>query len=173
MKTQIMKLGFGLAAAGLLLMSGAGANAQSRPPRVQTTKGRICGDPTVRCRTSVPFDDWTLPFEVPKNGVIWESERFYVIMLESVPAGIDCSKFIPETDRTTVQAKFPKNKVFTSRCDDPTNLYYSNTDRNQMFMAIFAGRTRAEADRLLLKIKADGGYPGANIRRMTTGFNGT
>jgi hypothetical protein len=40
-------------------------------------------------------------------------------------------------------------------------------------MAVYAGATPSEAKRILATIKATGKFPGANIRRMRTGFNGT
>ena len=44
---------------------------------------------------------------------------------------------------------------------------------NTQFMAVYAGRTRAEGQAVLEKVKATGQYPGANLRRLSTGFNGT
>jgi hypothetical protein len=40
-------------------------------------------------------------------------------------------------------------------------------------MAIYAGTTIADANRMLAAVKATGKFPGANIRRMRTSFNGT
>jgi hypothetical protein len=40
-------------------------------------------------------------------------------------------------------------------------------------MAVYAGRTRAQANAMLEKVKATGKYPGANLRQMRAGFNGT
>ena len=85
----------------------------------------------------------------------------------------DCTAFVSEEDRLSAQAVFPKNKVFASRCAEAGNIYYSNTSGNYQFMAVFAGRSKTEANAVLAKVKAAGGYPGANIRRMRTGFNGT
>ena len=39
-------------------------------------------------------------------------------------------------------------------------------------MAVYAGKAPAEANRMLAAVKATGKFPGANIRRMRTGFNG-
>jgi hypothetical protein len=165
-----MKPILGIFVTGVLLLGGAGASGQNRR---QTTKGRICGDPTVQCRTSTDFETWDLPFEVPKNGVIWESEFFYAVILKSVRSNDDCTAFVPETERLAAQAVFPKNKVFASRCAEAGNIYYSNTAQDQQFMGVFAGRSKAEANAVLAKVKAAGGFPGANVRRMRTGFNGT
>jgi hypothetical protein len=40
-------------------------------------------------------------------------------------------------------------------------------------MAIYAGLTPAEANRMLAAVKATGKFPGANLRRMRATFNGT
>jgi hypothetical protein len=40
-------------------------------------------------------------------------------------------------------------------------------------MAVYAGSTLAEAKRVLAAVKATGKFPGANLRRIRTGFNGT
>jgi hypothetical protein len=40
-------------------------------------------------------------------------------------------------------------------------------------MAVYAGRTQAEAAQMLSSVKATGKFAGASIRRMSAGFNGT
>jgi hypothetical protein len=40
-------------------------------------------------------------------------------------------------------------------------------------MAVYAGKTRAEANRVLATVRATGRYRTANLRRMYVGFNGT
>src|SRR4051794_15963176 len=46
-----------------LLASGAGAAAQRR--RAAPRLAAVCGDPTVRCRTTVEFQPYQLPFRIP------------------------------------------------------------------------------------------------------------
>ena len=148
-----------------------GAAAQRRPQRRQLA---ICPDPTVRCRTSYEFKPHQLPFALPENAVLWETEQFYAVVLKSVrDAAQDCSVSIPEAERLAAQQLFPRHKVFASRCYDPEELYYTNVAEAQQFMAVYAGRTRAEGQRMLAKVKATGKYKGANLRRMRSGFNGT
>ena len=137
----------------------------------------VCGDPTAQCRT-IPdaFQPYDLQFRLRTNTVIWESEPFYAVVLRSVRVADDwgdCDKFVPESDRVEAQRLFPRNKVFASRCGEPGTLYYTNTAPKQRFMAVDAGRTRAEAERLLAQVRATGKYPSANLRRMRAGFNGT
>ena len=130
----------------------------------------------MRCRTSVEFQPYQLPFVVPKNGVIEETEKFYAVVLKSVrdpSQGGDCNVFIPEAEREAAQALFPRNKVFASRCFEAGDLFYTGVAGNTQFMAVYAGRTRAEGQAMLDKVKATAKYPGANLRRLSTGFNGT
>lgn len=150
----------------------AGAGAQRR--RVPSRPAALCPDPTVRCRTSMEFQPHQLPFVIPPSGVIFETEKFYAVILKSVrDTSQNCSIFVPEAERAETQALFPRHKVFASRCSDPTELYYEGIDPEVMFMAVYAGRTRAEAQAMLARVKATGRFPGAYLRRTNTGFNGT
>jgi hypothetical protein len=156
---------------GLLAFGVASAQRSGR-----TRPAAVCGDPTVRCRTTVEFQPYQLPFVVPANGVIWETEQFYVVILKSVrdeSNGVDCNVFVPEAEREAAQALFPRHKVFASRCFEPGDLFYTGVNEGAQFMAVYAGRTRAEGQAMLAKVKATGRFPGANIRRLRTGFNGT
>ena len=148
------------------------ADAKQRRP-----KGRplaICPDPTAACRTSYEFKPHQMPFRLPQNAVIWETEQFYAVVLKSVRnPNDDCNLIVPEAERLEAQKLFPRNKVFASRCYDPEELFYTNIAQDQQFMAVYAGRTRAEAERMLARVRATGKYTGANLRRMQTGFNGT
>ncbi|HEX8719310.1 MAG TPA: hypothetical protein VF736_01585 [Pyrinomonadaceae bacterium] len=162
------------AAACALCLCGAAASAQRgrRAPRPAT----LCPDPTARCRSSVEFQPHQLPFVVPPSGVIAETEPFYAVVLKSVrdpSRGTDCNVFVPEPEREAAQALFPRNKVFTSRCFDPGDLYYTGVAEGVQFMAVYAGRTRAEGQAMLARVKATGRYAGANLRRLRAGFNGT
>ena len=149
------------------------------PPRVAAQRRggvSVCGDPSARCATGdLHFQPYDLPFRLPKNAVIWETEPFYAVVLKSVRVKEewDCDRFVPETERLAAQALFPRNKVFSSRCPEAGSLYYTNTDPKARFVAVYAGRTRAEAERVLALVRETGKYPGANLRRMRAGFNGT
>ena len=164
----------------LPLVFAMSANAQSHRPVKHS--GQICGNPKISCKTSVTFQVNDLPFEVGKNMVIVDTVPFYAVILKSMAVKDDnCDVFIPESDRLAAQELFPENKVFSSRCTDPENLFYadvsSRTPRyfseTHRLMAVYAGKTLAEAQKLLETVKATGKYPGANFRRMRTGFNGT
>jgi hypothetical protein len=150
------------------------AAGQSNASRHRAKKGSLCGNPKVACKTSVPFEQYDLPFRVPENAVIFDTELFYAIVLKSVPAKEeDCKVFVPEAERLPAQALFPDHKVFTSRCADVETLFYTNVNPKFRIMAVYGGTTLAEAKRVLEAVKATGKFPGANLRRMRTGFNGT
>jgi hypothetical protein len=152
-----------------------GRAAQRRPARGRVRPSRICHDPAVACRTSFEFPPHDLRFELPRNAVIWETQEFYAVVLKSGRARSedDCETFVSEADRLAAQELFPRRKVFTSRCNEPVSTYYTNTAPTQRFMAVYAGATRAEAERTLAAVRATGKFPGANLRRMRAGFNGT
>ena len=134
----------------------------------------VCGNPNLPCKTSATFEPNDLPFRVPKNTIIYDTELFYAIVLKTVGSSDqDCDVFVPERERTETQRLFTDHKVFASRCPEPGNLSYSNTSSKHRFMAVYAGTTLAEANRMLAAVKATGKFTGANIRRMRTGFNGT
>ena len=144
--------------------------ARKARPRLAT----VCFDPRAPCPSSATFQPFDLGFRLPPNAVIYESEMFYAIILQSMKvADDDCERFITEEDRRRAQALFPARKVFTSRCAEPGTLYYTNVDPGTRFMAVYAGATRAQAAQMLAQVRATGAYPGANIRRMQAGFNGT
>ena len=151
-----------------------GAVAAQRGKHIPRRPAALCPDPTVRCRTSVEFAPHQLPFVVPPSAVIFETEKFYAVILKSGPDKTqDCTGFVPESERLEAQKLFPHSKVFASRCFEPDELYYEGIDPEVRFMAVYAGRTRAEAASVLEKVKATGLFPGAYLKRTSTGFNGT
>ena len=164
-----------LVMAGALNLAFGQSHAQSHRAR----KGSICGNPTIACKTSVPFAAYDLPFRVPARAVIFDTELFYAIILQSVPRKEeDCSVFVREPERIAAQVLFPDHKVFTSRCADPGDpnsgmLSYINVDSKFEIMAVYGGTTLAESKRVLAAVKATGKFPGAYVRRMRAGFNGT
>jgi len=149
------------------------ALAQSRTAR-KSPRGSICGNPQQPCRTSATFQANDLPFRVPENSVIYDTELFYAVILKTLTSTEDdCNVFIPENERLETQALFPNRKVFASRCYDIENLFYTNVDPKFRIMAVYAGTTLADAQRVLASVKSTGKFPGAYLRRMRTGFNGT
>jgi hypothetical protein len=157
------------------------SRAQSHA-RVSPKQASICGNPMIACRTTATFQSNDLPFRVPKDAVIIDTVPFYAIILQSAAAKSDrCDDFIPESDRLAAQALFPDHKVFSSRCTDPENSRYedvttrkiTNLSDTNRIMAVYAGLSSAESKQFLEKVRATGKFPGANLRRLRTGFNGT
>jgi hypothetical protein len=161
---------------GLLAITGSvePTAGQSHTVRQPARRGSICGNPTAACKTSATFQAHDLPFRVPANSVIFDTEWFYAIILKSVPGAEDgCNTFVPETERLNAQTLFPDRKVFASRCVEPGELFYTNVDSKHRIMAVYAGTTLAESKRTLAAVNATGKFSGAYMRRMRTGFNGT
>jgi hypothetical protein len=162
-----------LGALSSLALAGVVAG-QSHASRQRAKRASICGNPNNACKTIATFQPNDLPFRIPENAVIFDTELFYAIVLKSVAAKEeDCNVFVSETERLEAQALFPDHKVFTSRCADPETLFYTNVNPKFRIMAVYGGTTLAEAQRMLAAVKATGKFPGANLRRMRTGFNGT
>jgi len=157
-------------AAAFICTTFAAAQTRRKPAKHPT----VCGNPNVTCGGEITFQPNDLPIRVPRNAVIFDSDLFYAVILRSVPSPEEsCDNFIPEPERLAAQTLFRDNKVFTSRCAEPGQVSYSNTNPKAQFMAVYAGMTLAEANSMLAKVKATGKFPGANIRRMRAVLNGT
>ena len=151
----------------------SGQRASKRGKRPQY--GRVCPDPDAPCPSEMTFEPYDLRFRLPKNAVIYDSEEFYAVILKTVraPSDEDCEQFVPEEERMEAQKLFPRRKVFTSRCQQPMSVYYTNLAPRARVMAVYGGRTRAEAGRTLAEVRAAGKFPGAFLRRMRIVVNGT
>src|SRR5262249_12719341 len=130
-------IGAGIATTLAVLALNVAAQKKSAPKRLA-----ICGNPNVTCKSSITFESYDLPFRIPQNAVIYDSELFYAVILKSVPSPTDnCDNYIPEPDRMAAQMLFVNNKVFTSRCVEPGRVSYSNTNPETQFMAVYGGLT--------------------------------
>ena len=159
-----------IVAAAAFFVFASAADAQRR----NVGRLTVCGNPNSACRSAATFEPHDLPFRVPGNAVIWETELFYAVVLKSINAPDEnCDAHIPESERLAAQALFPERKVFASRCVEPATLYYTNTRPNTRLMAVYAGPTLVEANRVLAAVKATGKFSGAYVKRMRAGFNGT
>jgi hypothetical protein len=172
MRSKSIHVALAIAALPMLSVLNADTLAQKRRPVVKHLS--VCGNPMIPCKTSATFEPYALPFRVPEKAVIYDTELFYAVILKSVKGEEDdCNVFIPESERQETQTLFPDHKVFTSRCNDLVTEFFTNISRNSRIMAVYAGTTLADANRMLAAVKATGKFPGTNIRRMRTGFNGT
>ena len=174
-RRSLLRSGFSLILVFLTLSSLNPTAGQAQVKSRRATKASICGNPLVACKTSAEFQPFDLPFRVPRNSVIFDTEMFYAVILKSITVTdeYNCHAFVPETERLAAQAMFPDHKVFTSRCTEPGNLFYTTISENHRFMAVYAGTTPAESKRMLAAVKATGKFSGAYLKRMRTGFNGT
>ena len=156
---------------GIVLLTSDAAAQRRRQPAKHLS---VCGNPNVSCASSITFEPYALPFQVPRNTVIYDTELFYAVILKSASTANDnCDNYIPEPDRLAAQALFPNNKVFASRCAEPGEVSYSNTNPNTNFLAVYAGTTLADANRMLATVLATKKFSGANIRRIRAIINGT
>lgn len=150
-------------------------DAQRKPPMAKT--GKICGNPNIKCRTGdLTFQPHEIQFESPRgNNAVYESEFFYAVILKSVKlrGNVTCDNAISEDERLATQDLFADNKVFALKCSDAGDIYYSNIANDVNFIAVYGGRTLAEANKFLKTVQATGKFKGANVRRMQAGFNGT
>ena len=174
MRAKPIHIAFAMVIAVLLMLGVLSADTFAQKRRPVVKHASVCGNPNVTCTSGITFEPYDLPFRMPANVVIYDTELFYAIILRSVNVPADsCDNFIPEPERLAAQILFPNNKVFTSRCAEPGRLSYSNTSSKTNFMAVYAGTTLADANRMLKAVKATGKFPGANLRRMRAVMNGT
>jgi hypothetical protein len=174
MRPKSIHIAFAMVIAVLPMLSVLNAEAFAQKRRPVVKHFSVCGNPNVTCTSKATFEPYDLPFRMPANAVIYDTELFYAIILRSVSVPPDsCDNFIPEPERLAAQILFRNNKVFTSRCAEPGRLSYSNTSSKANFMAVYAGPTLADANRMLKAVKATGKFPGANLRRMRAVMNGT
>lgn len=124
----------------------------------------VCPDPARPC---AGFRAHDLSFPRQIDGMARAEERsapFFAVILAS---GAKCA--IPEAERRRAQAAFPARKVFSARfeCDDDieNNVTYTNVDGKPGFIAVYAGATREEAEKVAAEARVKG-YKGANARRM-------
>ena len=142
----------------------------------KAVKGKICGDPTVPCKFAENFQPHDLAFDTGKSFAIFESEKFYGIVLKSVKLDGwgDCEHpSFDEGDRQPIQELFPRNKVFALNCVESGTNYYPGVAEKTAFIAVYAGRTLAEANKFLKTVQATGEFPGIRVRSMSIAINGT
>ena len=172
MKSKLTYQVFAVAICAILIsVSATNTAAQRRKPVKHLS---VCGNPNISCPSALTFEPYALPFRMPQNSVIYDTEFFYAVVLKSVStANNNCDNYIPEPERLAAQILFPNNKVFASRCAEPAEVSYTNTRTDTNFMAVYAGPTLADANRMLATVQATRKFSGANIRRMRAVINGT
>jgi len=96
--TNVLRIAFFLAVAAITpLLAAPGAAAQTR--RKPAKRPSVCGNPNVTCGGEITFQPNELPFRIPKNAVIYDTDLFYAVILQSVPSAAEsCDNFIPEPE---------------------------------------------------------------------------
>lgn len=129
------------------------------------TLGNVQGDPRVPCEGTKPHE---LCFAKPTDGIAraeYLSEPFYAVILKTATR---CT--VAEKERADVQALFPANKVFSMRfyCDEDVEeaISYTNVNDQFAFLAVHAGASKADGNKMLEAVRASGRFPGANVRKM-------
>jgi hypothetical protein len=140
--------------------------AQQAVAKKVLAQGEVCADPARPCVEVERFKPNELSFRIAKKFDFDRgqdrSQPFYATILKS---GELCK--IPDTERTATQALFPARKVFLHQyfCQDfGDKVTYTNVNRKAGFVAVYAGKSEAEAKAFLPEAQAK--YPGANLRRM-------
>ena len=155
------------AATSMVLLFGVAA--AQRPVRT----GKVCGNPSLPCKNRSNFQPYELPFDTGRNYAIADSEFFYAAIVESrkIKPDEECDRVFTEQRRQEVQKMFPNNKVFALKCFEPGLNYYTNVADDVGFLGIYAGLTKVESTAFLKTIQSK--FPGAVLRRMQAGINGT
>jgi hypothetical protein len=145
----------------------AAPDTEQEMERVRTlviTQGKVCPDPDRPCEGFKPNE---LSFAIAKPFAFDRgrdrSQPFYAVILKSGPL---CG--VPDSERVKAQGLFPRAKVFLHRhmCEDfGDKVTYSGVNAKAGFVAVYAGETEAEAQRVLAHAKT-AGYADANIRRL-------
>jgi hypothetical protein len=146
----------------------------------------VCPDPAKPCNhKDKHFDDWELSFKMPARlqaNKTNSSAPFYGIILKTYALEDDCDggEYIEaiEAERKRLQHEYPERKVFASyECPNMAAVNYDFPGRWDAkketilisnFLAIYAGKTKEEADELLGKIRAK--YPDAQLKQMTANY---
>lgn len=158
---------------GLMLAVGTMAAAQ-------TFRGfKVLPRPADRwTQSQKEFAAWELPFQLPrrlKANALYESLPFYAVVLkrERTPScdGGEFTKSL-ERFRREAQARFPDRKVFADhQCPDMGSVSYriEGQDQAMAFVAVYAGSTRAEGEKVRRNALAR--YPGARLVRLRVGYS--
>ncbi len=155
------------------------ADVQAAPLAKPLPNASVCPFPDTPCSSSAyEFAPYDLSFNLPKQ-LKWQtahnSVHFYAIIIRSLKAispepgnpndETECGGYVSERERLQVQAMFPCRKVFASR-HGCSMVWYNNVNDQHNFLAVYAGKTYAEANQVLQNVKTTGRFASANIRKM-------
>lgn len=159
----------------------AGAQGAVRGAEVCPKPGQRCDVPEKR------FAPYELPFRLPRRlgaNVEYASAPFYaVVLLRERDPACDGGEYTRKVERLRRRAQglFPERKVFADhQCPDMGAVAYTMLDRPaagrtgdsaaaEAFVAVYAGKTEAEARAVLTKARAR--FPGSTVRRMRVSYS--
>jgi hypothetical protein len=139
---------------------------------------KVCPNPSAPCRSKhKSFEKYELSFTLPKvikPNVAYTSSPFYAVILKSF-SDPECDEGEYSTNveqlRQEAQRMFPGRKVFAdNQCPDMGAVSYALNGKPtaNVFVAVYAGDTRAEAAEVLAKAREK--YPNARQVRMQVSF---
>ena len=140
----------------------------------------VCPLPDKPCNHKYKrFDAWELSFRMPVKLAAnkeYKSALFYAVILKSFETGEECDggeyDKTAEAERKKAQKKFAGRKVFADyQCPNLNAVSYDfdgkfKDDKLVVgdFIAVYAGTTKAEAEKFLQTVKKD--YPEATLKQM-------
>jgi hypothetical protein len=140
---------------------------------------KVCANPAAPCHSKVKrFEPYELSFRLPariKPNVMYQSQPFYAVVLYRQESGTcDRGEYSSavEAIRLRAQKRFPDQKVFTDhQCPDMGAVSYDVEGQTnaKVFIAVYAGTTKAEAERILAKAKPN--YRKASLKRMRVAWS--
>ena len=100
------------------------------------------------CKTTATFQPNDLPFRMPENVVIYDTDLFYAIILKSVARAptITVTSLFPKANDWPRNLCFPITKSSPRDVPNVEALSYTNISPKHRIMAVYAGTTLAEAN---------------------------
>lgn len=139
---------------------------------------KVCPNPAVPCQSKhKKFEKYELSFMLPKTikpNVDYTSQTFFAVILKTLDeADCDQGEYSSAVEKLRVAAQklFPDRKVFAQQqCPDMGAVSYTINGESDatIFIAVYAGETRLEADQVLAK--ASNPYPAAKLVKMQVSF---
>jgi hypothetical protein len=145
---------------------------------VAQTPLKVCPSPAAPCQSKHKrFEKYELSFALPKAikpNLDYTSQTFFAVILKTF-ADADCvqGEYSSAVEKLRVQAQklFPDRKVFAQQqCPDMGAVAYTINGKSDatIFIAVYAGETRLEADQVLAKARNT--YPAAKPVKMQVSF---
>ena len=145
---------------------------------VAQTPLKVCPNPAAPCQSKhKSFEKYELSFVLPrtiKPNVDYSSQPFFAVILKTLKeADCDQGEYSSAVEKLRVQAQklFPDRKAFAQQqCPDMGAVAYTINGKSDatIFIAVYAGESRLEADQALAKAKA--AYPTARVVKMQVSF---